>query len=100
MKKNRHFQVCFLAPGITHNDAAKQPALDGFLDVHVMVVERPGANGILLDIKYVAPLFARTDRIAAVGSLVGLNAERPGTIRVDAIMQTMYMKAVRLVVAI
>lgn len=77
VEENGNFEVHLLAMGIADDNAPEEPALDDLLDMHVVVVKGPGANGILPGIEDIAPLLAWANGVAAVGPIVLLHAKGP-----------------------
>ncbi len=72
----------------------EEAAIDEGADVATVVVKRPRANGLLGRFVGVGPGLTGADfvRPAAVGAL---GAERPRSVRVDAVSQSVQVKAVR-----
>jgi hypothetical protein len=99
MKKYRRFEVELFAMRVADDEAAKQTPIYHFCDVHVMIVERPCADAILFHIKHITPFFAGANGVAPI-AVVAVGTERPRAIRVNAIMQAMQVKTMRLFVGI
>ena len=99
MEEERDFEVGLAAPRIAHDQAAEQAAVHVVVDVGVVIVERPCADGLLRHVERVAPLVARADRVAAASVSVG-HAERPRAIGIDAVDEAVHVEAVRVVVRV
>ena len=82
-----------VVPAREHDDAAEEAAVRVRADVAAVAVERPRAEHLAGDVEGVGPRLAGADLVRAppVG---GLGAERPGAVRVDAVLQPVEVEAV------
>src|SRR6516164_9523660 len=72
------------------DDPAEQSAIRIRPDVAAVVVERPGAHHVIVDVVGVGPLLPRADLVRSA-TVPALRAHRPGAIRVDPIAEAVHM---------
>jgi hypothetical protein len=99
VQEQRHLVVRVLPARAADHDPTEQAPVDVGHHLMAVVVERPGANGLLGRVEDVGPALLGTDLVgaAAVG---GGQPERPGAVGVDAAPQPVQVEAVGRVVVV
>src|SRR6185436_11124264 len=93
MHEQRHFVIDAWCLWVAHDQPAEQASIDVVRNVTNMIVKRPRADHLLRDIEHVGPAFAGQDLVAA-STVARCHAERPGSIRFDAVAQAVQVEAV------
>src|SRR5438046_10105230 len=76
------------------NEAAEKATVDVGSDVAAVIMERPRSDRLVRDLVRVCPYLAWTNLVRAT-AVVALRAERPGTVGVDTVAQSVDVEAMR-----